>query len=58
MWSRGLVPLDTKPKLDSLLGFGLSPEHLVHWTWLNGDMCSKMDTCQHINGSSATRHWT
>ena len=50
------MSLDTKPKLDSLLGFGLGPEHLVHWPGLDGDMCSKMDTCQHPNGSSATGH--
>ena len=29
---------------------------LVHWTWLDGDTCPKMDMCHNLNGSSAIGH--
>ena len=40
------------------IGLGLGLVHLVYWTRSDGDMCLKMDTCHHLNGSSTTGHWT
>ena len=32
--------------------------HPVYWIWSNDDTCLKIDTYNHLNGSSITGHWT
>ena len=39
------------------MGLGLGPVHLVHWTRLDGDTYSKVDTCYHFNESNIIGHW-
>ena len=35
------------------LGLSFGP---MHWTQSDDDMCPKVDTCYHLNGSSTIRH--
>ena len=31
------------------IGFGLGLVYLVHWIWPDGDTCSKVNICYHLN---------